>query len=181
MYTNIPRKDIINIISNILDNNVEIQSNICKVIIYILKIVMEQNYFQFDQKYYKQMRGLAMGAPTSAILAEIFIQHLEHKYINPILNTQVIAYYRYIDDMFIIYNKKKTNIEETLKDFNNIQPSIKFTIEKEKQRKIIYLDITIHRRNNQFELSIYRKPTKTDITPIVHVTRMNINYRVSDI
>jgi hypothetical protein len=46
---------------------------------------MEQNYFQFDQKYYKQIEGLAMGDPTSAILAEIFTQHMEHKYIYPIL------------------------------------------------------------------------------------------------
>jgi hypothetical protein len=36
---------------------------------YILKMVMEQDYFQFDQKYYKHTEGLATGAPTSAILA----------------------------------------------------------------------------------------------------------------
>jgi hypothetical protein len=45
MYTNIPRNVIINIINNILDNNVEIQFNIRNEIIYILKRVMEQNYF----------------------------------------------------------------------------------------------------------------------------------------
>jgi hypothetical protein len=46
---------------------------------------MEQNYFQFDQKYCKQTEGLAMGAPTSALVAEIFIQHMDHKYLYPIL------------------------------------------------------------------------------------------------
>jgi hypothetical protein len=92
-----------------------------------------------------------MGAPTSAILAGTFILHMEHKYIYPILNAlQIIAHYRYVDDILIIYNKKKTNIEEALKDFNNIQRSIKFTIEKEKHKKINYLDITIHRKNNKF-------------------------------
>jgi hypothetical protein len=53
IYTNIPRKDVINIINNILENNTEIQFNVRNEIIYILKIVMEQNYFQFYQKYYK--------------------------------------------------------------------------------------------------------------------------------
>jgi hypothetical protein len=125
---------------------------------------MEQNYFQFDQKHYKQIEGLAMGAPTSAILAETFIQHMEHTYIYPILKTQqIIAYYRYVDDILILYNKNKTNIEKTLNDFNNIQPSIKFTIEKEKHEKINYLDITIHRKNRQLEFLIYRKPMQTDI------------------
>jgi hypothetical protein len=132
MYTNIPRKDIINIINNILDNNTEIQVNVRKEITYILKILMEQNYFQFDHKHYKQTDGLAMGAPTSAILADIFIQHMEHKHLYPILKTQeIIAYYRYVDDIPIIHDQSRTNIEQALKEFNNIQPSIKFTIEKD--------------------------------------------------
>jgi hypothetical protein len=42
---------------------------------------MRQNYFQFDQEYYEQTEGLTMGAPVSAILAEIFTQYMEHKYI----------------------------------------------------------------------------------------------------
>jgi hypothetical protein len=93
MYTNIPKEDIINIINNILNNNIEIQSNIQNEIIHILKTIMEQNYFQFDQKYYKQVEGLAMGAPTSATLAETFTQHTEHLYSYPILKTQkIIAY-----------------------------------------------------------------------------------------
>jgi hypothetical protein len=52
-----------------------------------------------------------MGAPTSAILAETFIQHMEHEHLYPILIThEIIGYYRYFDDIFIIYdqNKKKT-------------------------------------------------------------------------
>jgi glutamine synthetase type III len=62
--------------------------------IYILKVILEQNYFQFDQKYYKKREGLAMGAPTLAILAETFIQDMEHEYIYPILITQkIISYY----------------------------------------------------------------------------------------
>jgi hypothetical protein len=47
--------------------------------------VTEQNYLQFDQQYYKQTEGLAMGAPTPAILAETYSQHTEHKQIYPIL------------------------------------------------------------------------------------------------
>jgi hypothetical protein len=121
MYTNILRIDIINIINAILDNNTEIQSNIRTELTYILKIVMEQNYFQFDQKYYKQIDGLAMGASTSAIFAETFIQHMDHKYLYPILKTQhIIAYYRHVDNILIIYNKNITNIKKTLNNFNNI-------------------------------------------------------------
>jgi hypothetical protein len=65
---------MINIIDNILENNTEIQANI----ILVLKVIMKQNYFQFDQQHYEQIEGLATGAPISAVLAEIFIQYMEH-------------------------------------------------------------------------------------------------------
>jgi hypothetical protein len=77
-----------------------------------------------------------MGAPTSAILAETFVQHMEHEYLYPILIAhEIIAYYRYVDDIFIIYDQNKTNTEQTLYEFNNIQPSIKFTMEKRTTKK----------------------------------------------
>jgi hypothetical protein len=31
-----------------------------------MKILMEQSYFQFEQKYYKQVEGLAYGLPKLA-------------------------------------------------------------------------------------------------------------------
>jgi hypothetical protein len=44
----------------------------------ILDIILEQNYLQFNNQYFKQCEGLTMGAPTSATLAEISLQFLEH-------------------------------------------------------------------------------------------------------
>jgi hypothetical protein len=80
--------------------------NIQKEIMHILQIVMEQNYFQFDQQYYKQTDRLAMGAPTSSIMAETYIQHMEYKHIYSVLRTQQItAYFRYISDILIIYDQ----------------------------------------------------------------------------
>jgi hypothetical protein len=80
---------------------------------------MDQNYFQFNQQYYKQTSGVAMGAPTSAILAETYLQHMEHMQIYPILIKQhIIGYFRYVDDILVIYDQNKTNIDETLNEFN---------------------------------------------------------------
>jgi hypothetical protein len=72
-----------------------------------------------------------MGAPTSAILAETYIQNMERTQINHILKAQqIIAYFRYVDDILIIYDNKNTDINQTLNEFNNLQPTLKFTIEK---------------------------------------------------
>jgi hypothetical protein len=75
-------------------------------------IVLQQNYIQFKDHYYKQQDGLAMGVPTSAIFSEIFIQYLEHTIIHKILiKHQIIDYYRYVDNILIIYNSERTNIQ----------------------------------------------------------------------
>jgi hypothetical protein len=164
MYTNIPKSNLINVINNVLHNNQEVEDIIQTEIINILKTITDQNYFQFDLEHYKQCDGLAMGAPTSAILAETYIQNMEHTQIFQILKAQkIIAYFRYVDDILIIYDNNNTDINQTLNDFNNLQPTIKFTIEKEKNESINFLDLTIHRNKKQLQYSIYRKPTYTDI------------------
>jgi hypothetical protein len=115
MYMNITKTEIINIISNIIHNIQGIETNVHKEIIHILEIIMEQNYFQFNQEYYKQIDGLAMEAPTSSILAEIYVQNMEHTKIYRILiKQQIITYFRYVDDILIIYDQKKTYINHTL-------------------------------------------------------------------
>jgi hypothetical protein len=62
MYTTISKAEVINIIEM---NDPEITETNQKEIINILKALIEQNYFQFNQEYYKQTEGFAMGAPAS--------------------------------------------------------------------------------------------------------------------
>jgi hypothetical protein len=45
-------------------------------LVVLLNTILEQNYSQFNNQFYKKEEGLAMGAPTSAVLAEAFIQYL---------------------------------------------------------------------------------------------------------
>jgi hypothetical protein len=88
--------EVVNIIKNAIENNPGTINQ--KEIIDILGIILEQNYFEFNKQFYKQNEGLAMGAPTSAILADI---HIEHKQLYPILLKQKnIGYFRYVDDIF---------------------------------------------------------------------------------
>jgi hypothetical protein len=70
---------------------------------------------------------------------------------------------RYVDDILIIYDQNKTNIDHTLNEFKKSQSTINFTIEKEEHESVNFLDIVIHRNGKNFEFAIYRKPTQTDI------------------
>jgi hypothetical protein len=48
---------------------------------------------------------------------------------------KILGYFRYVDDILILYNKKLTNIDLTLLDFNKIRPKITLYHGKGTKRK----------------------------------------------
>jgi hypothetical protein len=87
----------------------------------------------------KQNDGLAMGAPMSAILAEVFIQYLEQTKVIEILKEHhIVNCFRYVAGILIVYNTQITNIDDTLTDFNTVHPQIEFTIKKERQHTNLF-------------------------------------------
>jgi hypothetical protein len=127
-----------------------------------------------------------MGPPTSAIIAEIFIQFFKHTAIYKILEKhQIFDYYIYADDILIMYNSERINIHNTLQEFNTLRPKLNFTLENESHGKLIYIDITINKQHKKVTSEISRKPTTTDT--ILHNSschpnehkRSAINYLIS--
>jgi hypothetical protein len=52
-----------------------------------------------------------MGAPASAIFAEIFLKSIEYSTIyHIVLKHQIIDYYRYVDHILIIFNDQHMSI-----------------------------------------------------------------------
>jgi len=64
-----------------------------------------------------QHDGLAMGAPSSGLTAEIFLQHMEHTHL-PLLarKHKIINYCQYVDNIFLIFDSTHTSIREILED-----------------------------------------------------------------
>jgi hypothetical protein len=96
-----------------------------------------------------------MGAPSSSIIAEIFLQSPEDTHRKHLSNKHKIArYFRYVDDILIIYNSNHTDVSNISNNFNTIHHNLKFTAEAESNNKISYLDITIHRTPNNWVTSM---------------------------
>jgi hypothetical protein len=70
-----------------------------------------------------------MGAPTSAILAEILLQFIDFNSIYDPPNHKIISYFIYVDDIILIYNNKHTDINLPIHEFNNIHLKLQFTTE----------------------------------------------------
>jgi hypothetical protein len=117
--------------------------------------------FRFLEENYVQQDGVAMGSPIAPILADIFISKLEEK-LNRFTTNKPKTWYRYVDDVFCIFNKKQ-NINDFLSRINKWHPNIRFTIEYENNECLPFLDLLIIRRNNKFDTTVYRKPTTTNL------------------
>ena len=164
LYVNLPTQNIVNITKFWLKINNQNQT-ITEEILYLLKIILEQNYFQYEDRFYKPNKGIAMGSPISSTLADIYLQFFERIYLKHHLETKNIIYYkRYVDDLIIIYDHTKIDADTIYDIINNIDVHLEFKLTEEEKCTTNYLDLSIQRKHNEFQMNIYRKPTFIDIT-----------------
>ncbi|CAJ0950508.1 unnamed protein product, partial [Ranitomeya imitator] len=69
----------------------------------LLKLVLYENFFLYEDVYYIQSRGTTMGSNVAPTYANAFMSHFEDNHIYPgeLLNQHVRCYHRYIDDIFV--------------------------------------------------------------------------------
>jgi hypothetical protein len=68
------------------------------------------------------------------------------------------------NDIFLIFYPNHTDTQVILTDFYSVHPKLNFTAEIEQINTLNYLDVSIHKTQNNIKTSIYRKPTVTDTT-----------------
>ena len=162
MYMNIPTDQLPQII-NILCSYNNVNPQLRLELLQLCNVVLTQNYLTFLSSTYLQNSGLAMGAPTSSIFSEIYLQYLEGTQLLDILiRQQILGYFHYVDDILVVYNASTTNIQIVLDQFNDTSSTLSFTMEMEKENSINFLGISISKHNESFDFTIYRKPTTTD-------------------
>lgn len=128
----------------------------------LLKFVLQSTYFMYNGGFYEQQEGAAMGSPVSAVIANLFMESFEEQALKdcpPDCTPRI--WKRYVDDTFIVVDSPAA---EKLLDYMNAQvSSIRFTMEKEVDSSIAFLDTLVHRTpDSRFVTTVYRKPTHTD-------------------
>ena len=104
-----------------------------------------------------------MGATTSSIVSEIYLQYVEHTNIVDIRNQQKkLVYFRYVDDFLIVYNNTDTDIVNVVQRFSSIHRTLIVSKQGENDNSLNSLDVTLRRTGSNFTASIFRKPTTSD-------------------
>jgi len=68
-------------------------------------IITKQNYFAHNKDIVIQYDSLAMGAPSSGLIVEIFLQHIEHIHLAHLTHKhRIINYCQNVDNILLILN-----------------------------------------------------------------------------
>ena len=146
-------KELLN--ANGLDNKTVIEY------IELTSLCMKQNCFQFNNNFFEQREGTAMGNPLSPFLANLFMSRFEVEAKNQFEYFPRV-WFRYVDDIFAVFDTHSDTIDNFISKLNNRFPSIKFTHEIENNDRLPFLDVLVIRNtNNCLEFDIYRKNTTT--------------------
>jgi len=158
LYTSVPQQEAITILKEKLE---EAGLNIpfdAQQIAEILTVILQNTFFRFGNKMFRQVSGLPMGSNISAILAILYMDKLESQTITTF--RQLGLYKRYVDDIFIITSDKET-ANEIWARMNDKDPHIKFEIEHPKDNTLSLLDFSVTLlQDGQTRFCYYKKPAK---------------------
>ena len=159
LFTKVPVNDFIDFLKNELQNyELELPNDI---IILLIELCIKNCYFSFNNKFYLQLLGMPMGNPLSALIANLYMEFFEKYILSTILRSDII-WKRYVDDILVFW-PKNLDVNGFLDQLNSLVNSIKFTLEIENNFKLSFLDVNIHRTNNDLKFNVYRKPTNNEL------------------
>lgn len=157
LYPNVPVDESIILLEDWLKEN-GLTDPYINMYTELTKLCMDQNCFQFRDKFYKQKFGSGMGNSLSGFVAELFMANFETSLSKDCRFPRV--WFRFADDVFTIMNRQK--IDSTLTWLNSIKPTIKFTKEEEENGKLPFLDVMVINNKPEIEYDVYRKPSYTN-------------------
>jgi hypothetical protein len=95
-----------------------------------------------------------MRAPTSLCSLKYTYNTLKIVIYDILLKYNIVGYFRYVDNIIIVYNKTTTNFYDIFNAFNNLMSTMKSTIEEENEININFLDITMLKGNDNLSFDI---------------------------
>ncbi len=138
-------------------------------ILKLLNHILCQCTFSWDGLLYTQSAGLPMGGRLLPVLANLFMEEFEYKVLTTVWPIPKI-WFRYVDDVFIVWNLMNGSYSEFLAILNRQNPNIVFMLESENDGVLPFFYLLVKRpqfdrkgaMKELLQLSVYHKLTHCD-------------------
>jgi hypothetical protein len=114
------------------------------LLIEVLRWVMCNNFFQYNNRLYWQKCGTAMGSNAAPVFANLFVAFHEEKIRENYKNLWPPVYYRYLDDIFFVWKQGEAKLREFQRILNTRTPSLEFNF-VESRKTAHFLDLTLRK------------------------------------
>ncbi len=125
----------------------------------MLKLCLcEANYFVYQDKFYRQKRGMFMGSSLAPILVERVVEHIADKTLDE-LQLPYDFWYTYVDDHLTAI--KREMIQVVQDKLNSFHPLVQCTVEIQKKKtdnSIEFLDTTVVNCGERIKTKWFHKP-----------------------
>ena len=158
LYPNIPHDEGLKAVRNALDSR-EDKTISTESLLELAECVLKNNIFEHNTKFFKQVPGTAIGTKMAPPYAIIYMDELERGFLEN-YHLQPLVWWRYIDDIFMLWQHGEKELKKFLDILNCYHPSIKFVWDYSRE-KINFLDVNVIRKDNQLITDLYIKPTGT--------------------
>ena len=141
LFTQVPIMEALRVIEEKLagDQSLESRTNIpVPHLVELVEFFLRSSYLQFQDSFYEQIDGAAMGSPLLPIVANLYLEHLEGAIRSAPLQPKLL--HRYVDDTFVLWPREQNGPHHFHQHLNSQYPSFQFTMEEEKDHKIAFLD-----------------------------------------
>ena len=135
------------------------QSVSTETLLELMKLVLKNNFFEFNSEFFQQVRGTAIGTKCAPSYAILFLAALERKLLDHHVEKPLL-WWRYIDDIFLIWTHGEEKFLEFINFLNSAHHSIKFTAEYSKE-SVNFLEVKVIRKEDRIITDLYTKPTDT--------------------
>ena len=163
LYTNIDIQEGIQAVKEIFDKNPN-KHRPDKELLELLEINLTQNDFEFDDHFFLQIKGTAMGKKFAPAYADIFMASWETTALEK-CRLKPSHYYRYLDDIWGVWSYSVEEFDLFLNTLNTHNPSIKLKATTH-LTSIDFLDTTTYKGPNfntshKLDIKVYFKDTDT--------------------
>ena len=165
LYTNIPQDEGIETICKAYETFYQSEAPIpTNALRKMLRLILQENSFQFCGKDYLQTHGTAMGTKMAVAFANIFMSTVATDIINK-SKTKPLEWKRYIDDIFSLWDATKEEIDLFILEANRHHTTIKFTADIS-ERGTNFLDTTVFKgerfcKESILDIRTHFKPSET--------------------
>ena len=125
--------------------------------------ILRNNVFEFNDNYFAQVKGTAMGTKIAPAYAGLFMAQMEEDFLaaqDEETHNSLVLWKRFIDDIVAIWRGDKDRVLRFLHRLDDSDPDIKFTWTID-SRRINYLDVDAYKGHRFDETG--RLDTRTHI------------------